>query len=86
MKSDYNFEHADAKKIGSLVDTPPKKIKKNKPDCDFTYVDKEEIDKVLTDDYINKHNEKAKKGKEYDLIGQMPERMQKRYFDAIKNK
>lgn len=86
MKADYDFKHVDKKEIGSLVDTPPKKIKKSKLDCDFTYVDKKEIDKALTDDYISKRNEKAKKGKEYDLVGQMPERMQKRYFDAIKNK
>lgn len=55
MKSDYDFKRVDAKKIGSLVDTPPKKIKKSKTD--------------------------------YDLVGQMPKRMQKPYFDAmVKNK
>ena len=52
MKADYDFKHVDKKEISSLVDTPPKKIKKSKTD--------------------------------YDLVGQMPERMQKRYFDAIK--
>ena len=59
-----------------------------KSDYDFKRVDKKKIDKALADDYAIKHNGKAKKSKtDYDLVGQMPERMQKRYFDAVvKNK
>ena len=58
-----------------------------KSDYDFKLVDKKEIDKALADDYVIKHNGKAKKSKtDYDLVSQMPEKMQKRYFDAIKNK
>lgn len=80
MKSDYDFKHVDKKKIGSLVDTPPKKITKSKADCDFAYVDKKTTTDNLTDTYVNKHDEKIKKGKEYDLVGQMPKRIQKRYL------
>jgi hypothetical protein len=59
-----------------------------KSDYDFKRVDKKKIDKALADDYAIKHNGKAKKSKtDYDLVGQMPERMQKRYFDTVvKNK
>lgn len=55
MGPKYGFKPTNKKKIGSLVDTPPKKITKSKTD--------------------------------YDLVGQMPKRMQKPYFDAmVKNK
>ena len=58
-----------------------------KSDYDFKRVDKKKIDKALADDYDINHNGKAKKSKtDYDLVGQMPEKMQKRYFDAVKNK
>lgn len=59
-----------------------------KSDYDFKRVDKKEIDKALTDAYTNKHTGKTKKSKtDYDLVGQMPKRMQKPYFDAmVKNK
>lgn len=58
-----------------------------KSDYDFKRVDRKEIDKALADTYTNKHTGKAKKSKtDYDLVGQMPEKMQKRYFDAVKNK
>ena len=56
-----------------------------KSDYNFKSADKKKIGS-LTNVYVNKHNGKIKKGKEYDLVGQMPKRMQKRYFDAIKNK
>lgn len=55
------------------------------PKYGFKSANKKKISN-LTDVYINKHSGKIKKGKEYDLVGQMPKRMQKRYFDAIKNK
>lgn len=62
-------------------------MKSMKSDYDFERVDKKKIDKALADDYAIKHNGKAKKSKtDYDLVGQMPEKMQKRYFDIIKNK
>ena len=56
-----------------------------KSDYDFKPADKKKISS-LKDAYVNKRGGKIKKGKEYDLVGQMPKRMQKRYFDAIKNK
>lgn len=62
-------------------------MKSMKSDYDFERVDKKEIDKALADDYVIKHNGKAKKSKtDYDLVGKMPEKMRNSYFDAIKNK
>lgn len=56
-----------------------------KSDYDFERVDKKKIDKALADDYAIKHNGKAKKSKtDYDLVGQMPEKMRNSYFNIPK--
>lgn len=91
MKSDYDFERVGKKEIDkALVDDYTikhnGKAKKSKNDCDFAYADKKTTLGNLSNIYVNKHGGKIKKGKEYDLVGQMPEKMQKRYFDIIKNK
>ncbi len=93
MKSDYDFERVDKEKIDKalLTDTYVGKhngnAKKSKADCDFVYADRKTTTAGnLSNIYVNRHGGKIKKGKEYDLVGQMPEKMQKRYFDAIKNK
>lgn len=53
-----------------------------KSDYNFKRANKKEIDSLA-----DTPPKKIKKNKnDYDLVGQMPERMQKRYFDAIKNK
>ncbi len=55
-----------------------------KSDYDFKHVD---IRKRLIKHWQTLILEKQKKSKtDYDLVGQMPEKIQKRYFDTIKNK